>query len=195
MARESRGCLAESIMGARGLCLPLQGQRFTARKFHSIPPVRRGGMIHVETSLFRQYARSYWFFVDSLIRSLASSDKVSPKDPPPAPTVAARRIAVSRIRRSCRLYLAQNLQMRRWRRTPIRFPRGRERSIDSERSLVTSLQESIRTPSRQLHRTSGFPGTAARAPLRGGGSPRDWSPRRPEPYRSPRCRAPRFPGA
>jgi hypothetical protein len=41
--------------------------------------MERGERKPVGTSFFRQYARSYGFFNDSLIRSLASSDKVSPK--------------------------------------------------------------------------------------------------------------------
>ena len=131
---------------------------------------------------------------DLLMRSFTSSGRGSPGCPQDAPS-AARRRTVSRIRRSCRLYLAQNLQMRRWRRTPIRFPRGREWSIDSERRRVTSLQDSIRAPSPSSRRTIVFPGTVAAASAPGGGSPRDLSRKRLKSYRSPRRPPPRSPGA
>ena len=104
-----------------------------------------------------------------LMRSFVSSERGSPKGPPGLSSSATRRRTVSRIRRSCRLYLAQNFQMRRWRRTPIRFPRGREWSMDSDRSRVTSLQESIRAPSPSSRRTIVFPGTVAAASAPGGG--------------------------
>src|SRR5512141_1354456 len=40
---DSLGCPAEAIMGARGLCLPLRGQRFTARRIILSPRCGGGG--------------------------------------------------------------------------------------------------------------------------------------------------------
>lgn len=80
------------------------------------------------------------------MRLRASDESVSSGGPSGSVPVNAVRRKVSRIRRSCRSYRAQNRHMRIWRRTPIRLPMGRDRSMDSDIHRVTSLQESIKTP-------------------------------------------------
>src|SRR5512141_3229274 len=66
---DSLGCPAEAIMGARGLCLPLRGQRFTARRFILSPRCGGGGKETGGAFLFsaiREKLRVHDGFPDSL---------------------------------------------------------------------------------------------------------------------------------